>query len=142
MRRRGSTMLDDTRGAAVIEFAILTPVFLMLMTGMLAYAIYFGTAHALQQLAADAVRVSLAGLTSQESRDLVEAYIRNNASSYMLIDERRLVRTVSAIGNDGVQMRLVLRYDASALPIWNLYPPLPLPDDEIVTATTIRRSVL
>ncbi|WP_286719871.1 TadE/TadG family type IV pilus assembly protein [Devosia sp. 63-57] len=81
MQRRRGNLLDDTQGAAVIEFAILTPVFVLLMTGMLAYGIYFGTAHSLQQLAADAVRVSLAGLTTQESRDLVESYIHNNASA-------------------------------------------------------------
>ena len=60
----------------------------------------------------------------------------------MLIDETRLVRKVSTVDNDRNQMRLVLRYDAASLPIWNLYPPLPLPDREIIAATTIRRSIL
>ncbi|WP_286719873.1 hypothetical protein [Devosia sp. 63-57] len=52
------------------------------------------------------------------------------------------MRQVSTVDNDRNQMRLVLRYDAASLPIWNLYPPLPLPDREIIAATTIRRSIL
>jgi len=43
-----------TEGAAALEFAILAPAFLLLGAGMLAYAIYFGAAHSVQQLAADA----------------------------------------------------------------------------------------
>lgn len=142
MWRGAKDCLRDMQGAAVIEFAILTPVFLLMMAGMLAYGIYFGTAHAVQQLSADAVRVAVAGLTPNESAVLVEDYIKRNAAAYMFVDETRLTRRVYAVPGDPTQIRLELRYDATSLPIWNLYPPLPLPSTSIVKNTTIRRSVL
>jgi len=134
--------LRDARGTAVIEFAILTPVFLLLLTGMLAYGIYFGAAHALQQLAADAARTAIAGLDAAERNALVEAFLARNAGDYMLIDRSRLEFEIGDHPHDANQYRVLLRYDASLLPIWNLYPPLPLPGRQIVYAASIRRGGL
>lgn len=129
----------NTDGTAVIEFAILTPVFLLMLTGMLAYGIYFGAAHALQQLAADAARTAIAGISPSEGRLLVENYLVRNASDYMLLDYQKLdfILKVPEPGDD--QYRLTLTYDASDLPIWNLYPPLPLPEKQIIRGATILR---
>lgn len=132
----------NTTGTAVIEFAILTPVFLLMLTGMLAYGIYFGATHALQQLAADAARISISGLDETERNALVETYLSRHASDYILIDGTRLRHTIGDHPTDPSQYRVALRYDASELPIWNLYPPLPLPAKEIALAVTIRRGGL
>ncbi|MBE7733417.1 TadE/TadG family type IV pilus assembly protein [Devosia faecipullorum] len=129
----------DTRGAALIEFAILTPVFLLMVMGMLAYGIYFGAAHALQQLAADAARTAIAGISASEGRGLVESYLARNAGAYMLIDPQRLSFRVEVAASNPDQYLVELRYDASDLPIWNLYPPLPLPEKQIARGATIRR---
>lgn len=142
MAQRRPGWLRHTGGAAVIEFAILTPVFLMMLTGMLAYGIYFGAAHALQQLAADAARTAIAGLTETERNGLVQAYLARNAAAYMLIDPLRLSHSIGDSPGDPNQYSVVLRYDASDLPIWNLYPPLPLPSQQIVYGATIRRGGL
>src|SRR5690606_19342562 len=80
----------DTSGTSAVEFAILTPVFLLLLTGMLAYGIYFGAAHSLQQLAADAARIAIAGLDEDERDSLVDAFLDANADSYVLIERRLL----------------------------------------------------
>ncbi|ODT78669.1 MAG: hypothetical protein ABS76_23295 [Pelagibacterium sp. SCN 64-44] len=132
----------DPRGAAVIEFAILTPVFLLMLTGMLAYGIYFGAAHAVQQLAADAVRVAIAGVTAEEGQELIEDYLRHHAGAYMLLDPTRLSHSVEAPQGQSSQYVVRLSYDAADLPIWNLYPPLPLPGRQIVFGATIRRGGL
>lgn len=129
----------DDRGTAVIEFAILTPVFLLMLTGMLAYGIYFGAAHALQQLAADAARTAIAGINAAEGRLLVEAYLQRNAGDYMLIDYQKLDFLLKVPEPGDEQYRLTLIYDAGDLPIWNLYPPLPLPETQIVRGATILR---
>jgi Flp pilus assembly protein TadG len=136
---RSREWTGDDRGTAVIEFAILTPVFLLMLTGMLAYGIYFGAAHALQQLAADAARTAIAGINAAEGRLLVETYLRRNAGDYMLIDYDKLDFSlrVPEAGDD--QYRVTLVYDAGHLPIWNLYPPLPLPEPRIVRGATILR---
>ncbi len=142
MARRPRSWRTDTHGAAAIEFAILTPVFLLMIAGMLAYGIYFGAVHALQQLVADAARISISGLDETERNRLVDAYIRQHASQYMLIDGDRLVHTFGSHPLDPGQYRIELRYDASDLPIWNLYPPLPLPSRFIVLSASIRQGGL
>ena len=129
----------DTRGTSAVEFAILTPVFLLLLTGMLAYGIYFGAAHSLRQLAADAARTAIAGLNEPERNKLVKAFLDANAGDYMLIERNRLSYTIGDKPGDPNQYRVTLSYDASQLPIWNLYPPLPLPSNKIGYSSTIRR---
>lgn len=139
MRSRFVSWARDDRATSAVEFAILTPVFLLLLTGMLAYGIYFGAAHSLQQLSADAARTAIAGLNQTERNRLVEEFLDDNAASYMLIERSRLTYTIGDSTTDPNQYRVTLRYDASDLPIWNLYVPLPLPSQEIAYSSTIRR---
>lgn len=132
----------DTRGTSAVEFAILTPVFLLLVTGMLAYGIYFGAASSLQQLSADAARTAIAGLNETERNRLVRTFLDNNAGDYLLIDRSLLTFSIGDKPGDTSQYQVTLRYDASQLPIWNLYPPLPLPNASIASRSTIRRGGL
>jgi Flp pilus assembly protein TadG len=129
----------DCRGTAAIEFAILTPVFLLLLTGMVAYGIYFGAAHSLSQLAADAARTAIAGLDAAERDLLVEQFLDANAGDYMLIDRRRLSHSIGDKPGDPNQYLVTLVYDTAHLPIWALSPPLPLPSQTIAYSSTVRR---
>ena len=52
--------------SAAVEFAIVGPVLLLLMSGIFTYGGYFLTAHTVQQLANDAARASIAGLDDTE----------------------------------------------------------------------------
>lgn len=127
------------RGTAVIEFAILTPVYLLMVTGMLAYGVYFGAAHALQQLAADAARTAIAGVNEAERNALVEQFLAHNAAAYMILDPARLEHEIGDHPTDANQYVVQLRYEAIDLPIWNLYPPLPLPSSTLSYGASIRR---
>lgn len=130
---------SDERGSSAVEFALLSPVFLLLLCGMMAYGIYFGAAHSVQQLAADAARTAVAGLTRTERDMLVTAFIANNADAYPLLARQALSYAVGDKANDPTQYMVTLSYDASTLPIWNFYPPLPLPSPIIRFSSTIRR---
>lgn len=137
-----SGLVRHERGTAAIEFAILTPVYLLMLTGMLAYGIYFAAAHTLQQLAADAARTAIAGTSQAERDSLVGAYLAANAGAYLLVDPDRLSHSIGDSPDDPNQYVVELRYDAIDLPIWNLYPPLPLPGTTITYRATIRRGGL
>lgn len=128
----------DQGGASAVEFALLMPIYLLLVLGVLAYGIYFGAAHAVQQLAADAARVAVAGLDDAERADLVHAYAKANLKGYGLLDPERLEIVPEPSPFDQDQFLVTVSYDASALPIWNLYPPLPLPSPTIAYRSTIR----
>lgn len=140
--RLAAGLVRDTRGTSAVEFAILAPVFVLLLTGMLAYGIYFGAASSLQQLSADAARTAIAGLSEDERNVLVQQYLDANAGDYMLIDRQLLTFSIGDKPGDPSQYKVTLRYDASQLPIWNLYPPLPLPSQHIAYSSTIRRGGL
>ena len=78
-RRTGEAKLRrNEAGAAAAEFAVVAPIFIFFGLGIIAYAIYFGAAHSVQQLAADAARSSVAGLSASERQSIVLGFIGRN----------------------------------------------------------------
>jgi len=128
----------DREATSAIEFAMLAPLFLILLLGMVAYGIYFGASHSVQQIAADAARTALSGLNQTERRTLVTAFILHNAAGYPFIDPQKLSVTAEDNAADANQFVVAIQYDARDLPIWNLLPDLPLPGTTIARRSTIR----
>lgn len=128
----------SANGATAVEFAMIAPIFIAFMLGMTAYGIYFGAAHSVQQLSADAARVALAGMNETERTNLVQDYVRKNSGDYLFLRTDAITANVSANAADPSQSNVSISYDARLLPIWNLYPPLPLPGQTISRTSTIR----
>jgi Flp pilus assembly protein TadG len=105
---------------------------------MTAYGIYFGAAHSVQQLSADAARVALAGMNEAERKSLVHDFVKKNSADYLFLTTDAITVSVSANVVDPSQSNVSISYDARLLPIWNLYPPLPLPGQTISRTSTIR----
>lgn len=123
-------------GASAVEFAIIAPVFILMIVGVLAYGIYFGAANSVQQIAADAARTSIAGLSASERNTLVTAFIENNAGAYVFIDPDEVDFSIGDDASDPNQYKVTVTYDASQLPIWVL--PVPMPGKIISYTSTIR----
>lgn len=136
---RLKSVLRDKSGVAAIEFAIVLPVFLLLICGILAYGIYFGAAHGVAQLAADAARVSVAGLDDAERARLATAHINANASGFAFIDRAKVTVAAGPSPADPAQFMVDVRYDSSDLPIWIFSGLVPLPAKVIERSSTIRR---
>jgi len=126
------------RAATAIEFAILAPIFLVLLLGMIAYGIYFGASHSVQQLAADAARISMGGLSAQERTDLVNDFITRNGAGYPFLDPRKLTVDARDSAMDGSRFVVSVSYDATDLPIWNLFHGIAMPGTTIQRQSTIR----
>jgi len=129
-------LAGDQQGASAVEFAIIAPVFILMIVGVLAYGIYFGAANSVQQIAADAARTSIAGLSATERNTLVTAFIESNAGSYVFIDPDEVDFTIGDDASDPNQYKVTVTYDASQLPIWVL--PVPMPGKIISYTSTIR----
>jgi len=125
-------------GTAAVEFAILAPIFLLLLMGVIAFGIYLGAANAVQQLAADATRTALAGIDATERQTLATTYIQKNAAKYMLINPAQIQTAIDNAASDPSQFTVTISYNAANLPIWNLLTGLPLPGKTITRASTIR----
>ncbi len=132
--------LRGSSGTAAIEMALVFPIFLMVVMGMIAYGIYFGAAHSTQQLAADAARASVAGLDDTERAALAGDFIKYNTSKYALISKDFLKLKAAANELSPDDFVVVITYDASKLPIWNLN--VPLPSKIIERSAVVRRGGL
>jgi Flp pilus assembly protein TadG len=66
-----SEIRKDCRGVAAIEFALIAPVFFLLLLGIAAYGIYFSAISSLQELTADAALASVAGVSAAERQTIV-----------------------------------------------------------------------
>ncbi len=130
--------LKDERATSAVEFAIIAPVFLFLIAGMLAYGIYFGAAHTVQQAAANAARASVAGLDEDERRELATASVLASASQdgFLKPDHVKIELATDPALPDVYIVTVV--YEAAHLPIWELGPPIPLPASTIRRTSTIR----
>jgi Flp pilus assembly protein TadG len=129
----------DTSGVTAIEFALVAPVFLMLLFGIIVFGAYLTVTHGVQQIAAEAARSSVAGLSDTERSTLAEATIRNQAGSYPLIQPSRL--RVDRIATDPETLTFTVRvsYDASDMFVFLLPSFVPQPPTEISRSAAIQR---
>jgi Flp pilus assembly protein TadG len=128
---------DDRAGASAIEFAILAPVFLLVLLTMVGFGIYLSAATSIQAITADAARTAVAGLNETERTKLAEDYIKQSTLDYYLLSADRFSITVSDDPHNTQQFTVAIDYDASNLPIWSLYS-FALPEKRIKRFSTIR----
>lgn len=122
------------RAASAVEFAMLLPLFLALVFGIVVFGAYFTMVHGVQQLAAEAARSSVAGLSETERISLAENYVTTNAGSYPLLQPGHL--TVSAATSGSDVFVVTINYDASDNLIYTL-PFVPTPPSTIIRSAAI-----
>ena len=135
--KTGLRFLRRKDGAAAIEFALIAPLFFMTILTMIGYGIYLSASHAIQQIAADAARTAVAGLSATERHNLADHYVRTMIEDYPFINKRKVSYEVEDDLNNIDQFTVTITYDASDLPIWNLFT-FAMPDQEIRRYATIR----
>lgn len=121
-------------GGTAVEFAIIGPVLLLLMSGMFSYGGYFLTAHTIQQLTNDAARAAIAGLDDTERTTLARDAVRSGIAAQAFLRGESMV----AVERDGAMLRVRVTYDASEDMYWAFEGLLPIPRPEISRAASIR----
>jgi len=134
-----SDWTSDNSGSAIVEFSLVLPVFLMMLLGMLAYGLYFGTTHSISQLAADGARASVAGLTDSERAQIARLTVLASAGNYPLVDASYVSVQAGPLDNDPTEFLVTVDYDASHLPIWGIAGLLPLPPQRIQQTAVVKR---
>lgn len=123
-----------TSAASAVEFAMLLPLFLVLVAGIVVFGAYLTMVHGVQQLAAEAARSSVAGLNETERTSLAENYVTTNAASYPLLQPGHLTMSAATSGS-GVFV-VTVNYDASDSIIFTM-PFVPAPPSIIVRSAAI-----
>jgi Flp pilus assembly protein TadG len=118
MRKRSGIMWRDARGVAAIEFALIAPVFMAILFGIIAFGVIFGTFNGVQQLAAEAARASVGGLSPNERAQLASTYVSQNVAAYVFLDPSKVQVTTSAQTNI---FQVTVAYDMSNSFIFGLH---------------------
>lgn len=122
-------------GGAAVEFAIVGPMLLVVLLGVLSYGGYFWMAHSVQQLANDSARAALGGLDAAERSALAHSVLAEEVSSYAYLAADNADVTV-AEGEDAIVVRVT--YDASDSPFYALSSLLPMPAAVIEQQAAVR----
>lgn len=139
VRKLSRRLAGADGGAAAVEFAFVFPVALIFFFGLLAYGMYFGAAHSVQQLAADAARASVSGLDNAERTAIAQAHVEASGGSYPFLRADRISVLAEALEADPSQFRVRVSFNSEDLPIWALSGLIPLPRKTIERVAVIKR---
>jgi len=132
-RRR---LVRDERGAALVEMAMVLPVLMLLIMGIIVYGQWLACANALQQSVNEGARASLSGLSQEERALTARQTVTDSLSRYDSIDQRKVV---VGIQDDGATINVTVNYDLSDQPVMKL-PFVPIPDKVISRSAAVRLS--
>lgn len=132
-----SRLSKDRAGTSALEFAIIAPLFFLVLFTLIAYGIYLSVTHSVQQIAADAARTAVAGLNPAERVALVNRYLDASRLDYTFLNRRKMKVLVSDDPNNPDQFTVTISYDSSDLPIWKLFT-FALPQEKIERYSTVR----
>ena len=114
-------------GSGAVEFALISPLFIMFLFGIVAYSTIFTVSSGMQQLAAESARASLAGLTDTERTQLAQTFVASNSSAYPFLDPQKLTISATINYKPSKQLQVSLSYDMSKAPMFSLAGvPLPM----------------
>ncbi|SDR60858.1 TadE-like protein [Rhizobiales bacterium GAS113] len=123
----GYTSKDD--GTSAVEFALVAPILFALIFGIICYGTLLGTYHGVQELASEAARASVGGLTDQERSQLAQTFVQANAGSYAFIDPTKLTIAAQSTGNPATAYQVTVNYNMSNSFVYQLakFAPMPAP---------------
>jgi Flp pilus assembly protein TadG len=132
-------LVRNEGGTSAIEFAFVAPVLLLLLFGIMGYGYVFGIYHSIQQMAAEAARSSVAGLTDAERARIAQDYVTAHAGAYAFIDPAKVkVRTLQS-GPQQLSFEVAVSYDMSGSLYGELSRLVALPEPLIERRAVVQR---
>lgn len=137
-RPKTGRLWNDHHGAVIIETAIVLPLLILLLLGIVSYGGWFMAAHSLQQAANEAARASLAGLDAAERRELVDRTLAHSVIHTGTL-EPKLVSVETA--QDSGFYTVMLSYDIAQSGLFR-HSLIPLPGNTIERAAVVQLNSL
>jgi Flp pilus assembly protein TadG len=131
----GLAFYRDRKASAAVEFAIVFPLLVVFLFGIVCYGAYFWMAHNIQELANDAARAAVAGLTDAERQSLAETTLESEIVNYAVLDP---ALAKASYRGDSQFFTVSVSYDASSTPFWAASQFLPMPSQTIVRSASIK----
>lgn len=124
-------------GLSAVEFAIIAPILLMLVFGIIIYSIYFAAFLGVRQAAAEGARAAMAGLSSSERTQLATDRATAVIAAYQPLLGSTSQANVSASAQAGGLFKVSVTYDISNSPIMKYGGLLPMPGKTIKSDVTV-----
>lgn len=120
-------------GVAAVEFAIVFPLLLFMLVGIVVYGGWFWLAHSVQSVAYEAARASLGGLDSAERRTLALDFVSQRSSEIGVPINASTVQ----VNSDAQIVSVKINYDISNHPLMALRgltvaPPMTISKEAVV----------
>lgn len=125
----------DRSGASAVEFALISPLFLLMLAGIVDYGSYFSTAHGVQQMVNDAARTAIAGSTAAERLQLAQGVMDTEADKYAFLSKGTADLSITE-GTQVVTVTLNYKPDGGTFELFPLPPGMP---DTITRSASIVR---
>lgn len=122
------------RGVAAIEFAMVAPLLILMMLGIVVYGGWFWMAHSVQSLASEGARAAIAGLDPAERESLARGFVGGQVGDLGLRADRASVEVESTAS----VIRVNVVYDASDHPLMALSAIIPSPPRTIRRTAVVR----
>ena len=103
-------------GSIAVEFALISPILLFMLIGMIVYGGWFWLAHSVQSLAYESARASLGGLDAAERRQLAMDFVASRGNQMGVPVSPQSVQVQS----DSQVVAVRINYDISNHPIMTL----------------------
>lgn len=132
-RRSLRQLWRSSAGSSAVEFAIVMPVFTLMVFGVLQYGGYIWTAHTIQQLANDSARAALGGLTESERAGIAQSTVSSELTNYAPLTAA-MATTSETEANQTLSVQV--SYNAANAWFW-LVPFIPMPTSTITRSATI-----
>jgi Flp pilus assembly protein TadG len=128
-------LLRDRHAASGVEFALVVPVFILLVFGIICFGILFGTYNGVQQLAAESARAAVAGMSATERDQLARTYIANNAGAYGFLNPAKVS---IATASQSTSFQVTVTYDMADSIVFRLGNVLSAASPKIVRSAAIQ----
>ncbi len=126
---------SNQSGVAAVEFAIVAPLFLILIAGVICYGGYFWMSHSVQQLANDSARAAIAGLNASEREQIAQQSVQEELHHYPLLATGS---TQVVITDEADALAIRVSHDASNSPFYVFASLIPMPPASIGREAAVR----
>ncbi len=139
VRQPARRLLTAASGASAVEFALVAPILLLLLCGIVGYGYVLGVYHGVQQIASEAARASIPGLTDAERETLARAFVAQNAPAYAFLEPARLRVMTAFSGPPAAAFQVAVVYDMSGSVLHRLGSLVALPAPLVERRAVIQR---
>lgn len=134
MLRNDGRNARTREGVAAVEFAIVFPVLLLMLIGLVVYGSWFWLAHSVQSLAYESARASLGGLNPSERRAIALDFVEMRSAEIGV----PVASSSVAVTSDAQVIRVKIDYDASTHPVMALRGLTVAPPQTITKEAVVR----